>query len=31
MQYAIFRYLGRPDRRYILLALLLAVTTILAY
>src|SRR5438128_5689167 len=31
MQYAIFRYLVRPDRRYILLALLLAVTTISAY
>jgi len=31
MQYAIFRYLGRPHRRYFLLGLLLAVTTILAY
>jgi protein O-mannosyl-transferase len=31
MQNALFRYLARPKRDYLLLALLLAVTTILAY
>ncbi len=31
MQSALFRYLARPNRDYLLLALLLAVTTILAY
>ena len=31
MQYALFKYLVRPNRGYLLLALLLAVTTILAY
>ena len=31
MQSALFRYLARPKRDYLLLALLLAVTTILAY